>query len=92
MRSMGHPDYVYRPWSEERRAAASANAKQRAADEQIEKHNEAARLMLRGLCNHFGTAVHRGMIEHWRTLGHQVVDLIADGMSDEHIPTQRPDA
>jgi hypothetical protein len=24
MKSMGHPDYVYRPWSESRRAAARA--------------------------------------------------------------------
>ena len=30
-RSMGHPDYVYRPWTPERRAKASADAKARAA-------------------------------------------------------------
>lgn len=27
MRSMGHPDYVYQPWSEERRRAASVRMK-----------------------------------------------------------------
>lgn len=32
-RSIGHPDYVYQPWSEDRRREASIRAKRRLKDE-----------------------------------------------------------